>query len=129
MNYTLVATLAYLAAAIGMTLYVGRTLRVHGRPFLAEAFRDKPELADAINVLLNTGFYLLNFGIIGASLKFVLEANTFVEAINVAGYRLGIELLTIGAIHFFNMRMINKVRKGEPKHRPAPNPEPAPATT
>ncbi|MBD5780633.1 hypothetical protein IEN85_14115 [Pelagicoccus sp. NFK12] len=123
MNYTLIATLAYLTAAIGMTYYVGRTLRIHGRPFLEEAFQDKPELADAINVLLNTGFYLLNFGIIGASLKYALEAKTFVEAINVAGYRLGLELLTIGVIHFFNMRMINKVRKGEPKHRPAPKTE------
>ncbi len=124
MNYTLVATLAYLIAAIGMTLYVGRVLRVHGRPFLEEAFHEKPELADAINVLLNTGFYLLNFGIIGTSLKYALEARTFIEAINVAGYRLGLELLTIGVIHFFNMRMINKVRKGEKKHLP-----PAPATT
>lgn len=120
MNYTLVATLAYIVAAIGMTFYVGRILRIHGKPFLEEAFRDKPELADAINVLLNTGFYLLNLGIIGASLKFALHAETFIEAINVAGYRLGIELLIIGVIHFFNMRMINKVRKGEPKHRPAP---------
>lgn len=121
MNYTLIATLAYLAAAIGMTLYVGRTLRIHGKPFLDEAFHDKPDLGDAINVLLNTGFYLLNFGIIGASLKYALNAETFVEAINVAGYRLGIELLIIGVIHFFNLRMINKVRKAEPKHRPAPN--------
>ncbi len=120
MNYTLIATLAYLAAAIGMTIYVGRVLRIHGRPFLEEAFFDKPALADAINVLLNTGFYLLNLGIIGASLKFALKADTFVEAIQVAGYRLGIELLILGFIHFFNMRMINKVRKCEPKHRPAP---------
>ncbi|MDQ8185476.1 hypothetical protein [Pelagicoccus sp. SDUM812002] len=122
MNYTLLATLAYITAAIGMTIYVGRVLRIHGMPFLEEAFQDKPALADAINVLLNTGFYLLNLGIIGASLKFTVAANTLVEAIQAAGYRLGIELLILGFIHFFNMRMINKVRKGEPKYRPTPPP-------
>ncbi|EDY80532.1 hypothetical protein VDG1235_146 [Verrucomicrobiia bacterium DG1235] len=120
MNYTLLATLGYLAAAIGMTIYVGRTLRTHGMPFLEEAFQDKPALADAINVLLNTGFYLLNLGIIGTSLRFTVTASNLVEAIQVAGYRLGIALLIIGLIHFFNMRMINKVRKGEPRYRPAP---------
>ena len=127
MNHTLIATLAYLAAAIGMTIYVGRTLRIHGKPFLEEAFFDKPDLADAINILLNTGFYLLNLGIIGTSLFIKLEADTFVEAIRVAGYRLGIELLILGMIHFFNMRMINKVRKGEPKHRPVAAPTATPA--
>lgn len=128
MNYPLIATLAYLIAAVGMTLYVGRTLRIHGRPFLEEAFQEKPELADAINVLLNTGFYLLNFGIIGATLKFPLEADTLVETVRIAGYRLGLQVLTLGVIHFFNMRMINKVRKGERKHL-APEPTPANATT
>lgn len=120
MNYTLIATLTYLTAAIGMTVYVGRVLRIHGKPFLDEAFFDKPHLADAINILLNTGFYLLNFGIIGASLKYPLYADNAVEAVQVAGYRLGLEILLIGIIHFFNMHMINKARKGEARHRTVP---------
>lgn len=119
MTYTLTATLAYLIAAIGMTLYVGRTLRTHGKPFLDEAFTAQPHLAEAINILLNTGFYLLNFGIIGASLKFPLEAGTLVETVRVAGYRLGLQVLTLGLIHFFNMHMIHKARKGERRHTAA----------
>lgn len=122
MTYALVATLAYLAAAIGMTFYVGRTLRTHGKPFLEEAFHQKPHLADAINVLLNTGFYLLNFGIIGATLKFPLEADTLVETVRVAGYRLGLQVLTLGMIHFFNMHLIHKARKGEANPPRAPMP-------
>lgn len=122
MNYPLVATLAYLTAAIGMTLYVGRTLRIHGKPFLDEAFREKPQLADAINVLLNTGFYLLNFGIVGATLKFPLEPDTLVETVRIAGYRLGLQVLTLGVIHFFNMHMIHKARKGEARQTPPPQP-------
>lgn len=119
MNYPLVATLAYLTAAIGMTFYVGRTLRHHGQPFLEEAFTNKPQLADAINALLNTGFYLLNFGIIGASLKFPLLAETPVELVQVAGYRLGLQVLTLGVIHFFNMHMIHKARNGEKRREAA----------
>lgn len=119
MNYALTATIAYLAAAIGMTIYVGRTLRFHGKPFLEEAFDTRLHLAEAINALLNTGFYLLNFGIIGASLKYPLEADTLVETIRVAGYRLGLQVLTLGLMHFFNMHMIHKARRRERRPIPA----------
>ncbi len=123
MNYTLVATLAYLAAAVAMTLYVGRTLRHHGRPFLDEAFKNTPALADAVNVLLNVGFYLVNLGIIGASLKYPLRALDLVECIQVAGYRLGVELLLLGLMHLCNLYVIGRIRRGERRpaaHIPAP---------
>lgn len=117
MNYTLIATLLYLAAAIGMTVYVGRTLRIHGRPFLDQAFAPDLNLADSINILLNTGFYLLNFGIIGTSLKYPLFADNATEMVRVAGYRLGLEILVLGIIHFFNMHMIHKARRGERRYK------------
>lgn len=117
MNHTLIATLLYLTAAIGMTLYVGRTLRIHGRPFLDQAFAPNLNLADSINVLLNTGFYLLNFGIIGTSLKYPLFADNVTETVRVAGYRLGLQILILGVIHFFNMHMIHKARRGERRYR------------
>lgn len=117
MNYTLVATIAYLAAAVAMTIYVGRTLRRHGRPFLDEAFSSSPALADAVNVLLNVGFYLVNLGIVGASLKYPLRAFDLVDCIQVAGYRLGIELLLLGLMHLCNLYAINRIRSSE--RRPA----------
>ena len=52
----------YLLISLAMTVWVGRTLFTHGRPFLVDAFRGNEELADSVNHLLIVGFYLVNLG-------------------------------------------------------------------
>lgn len=39
MNPTLIAYLLYVCAAVGLTVWVARTLHRHGRVFLVQAFR------------------------------------------------------------------------------------------
>ncbi|MCH6258613.1 hypothetical protein MLD52_18780 [Puniceicoccaceae bacterium K14] len=113
MNYAIVATITYLTIATAITLYVGKILRANGKPFLKNAFADAPELAESINVLLNVGFYLVSLGIIGASLKYSLNANNMLDAINITAYRLGIELLILGGLHLMNLKIINRFRRNE----------------
>ncbi len=120
MNYSIISTLVYLTLATGITLYVGRVLRLNGMPFLKDAFADSPDLAKSVNVLLNVGFYLVSLGIIGGSLKYNLTAETALEGINITAYRLGIELLILGGLHLMNLKIINRFRHQERIKRATP---------
>lgn len=52
----------YLPLALGLTLYVARTLFTNGRTFMLDIFKGKEDIADATNKLFEVGFYLLNMG-------------------------------------------------------------------
>ena len=52
----------YLPLALGLTLYVARTLFTNGRSFMLDIFKGKEDIADATNKLFEVGFYLLNMG-------------------------------------------------------------------
>ena len=52
--------IAYLSISLLITVYVGRTLHWHGRPFLIDVFGGNESTADAVNQLLLVGFYLTN---------------------------------------------------------------------
>ncbi|MEZ6121690.1 MAG: hypothetical protein R3C49_00785 [Planctomycetaceae bacterium] len=50
----------YLLISAGVTVWVAGTLFRSGRPFLIRCFHGCSDLADAVNQLLVTGFYLVN---------------------------------------------------------------------
>jgi hypothetical protein len=63
MTNTFVLTyLIYLPIAIGLTLYVARTLFRNGRVFMLEIFKGKADIAGATIRLFEVGFYLINIG-------------------------------------------------------------------
>ena len=94
-----------------MTIWVARTLHKNGRIFLLDAFRGKEEMADSVNHLLVVGFYLINFGFILLFLRFGTPPETLVHGIEYIGTKLGVVLLVLGAMHFFNMFNFNRMRK------------------
>lgn len=61
-NKILLAYFVYLTLAIGLTLYVARTLFTNGRIFMLEIFHGKADIANATTKLFEVGFYLLNIG-------------------------------------------------------------------
>ena len=63
---------AYLAAALGMTVWVARTLSTNGEIFLIDCFGHDEKLARSTNHLLVTGFYLVNIGFILLALLIVV---------------------------------------------------------
>ena len=103
--------ISYLVISIVVTVWVARTLYRSGRVFLLDAFRGNAELADSVNHLLVVGFYLINVGYIAIALKTTSALATLREAIELESTKIGIVLLMLGAMHFFNILVLAKMRK------------------
>src|SRR4029079_11705895 len=100
--YLIAVYVAYATASVGLTVWIARTLFKNGAVFLEEVFADHPRLAESVNRLLVVGFYLLNLGYASLLLKAGGSANA-VEAIEVLSTKLGMLLLSLGAMHFLNL--------------------------
>jgi hypothetical protein len=99
---------AYLLAAIGMTVWVARTLSSNGEIFLVDCFGHDEKLARSTNHLLVTGFYLVNIGFILLALQLGTEPATGPEAIRFVATKVGLAVMVLGLWHFFNMHLIAK---------------------
>jgi hypothetical protein len=110
MNLVITAYAAYLAISIGVTIWVARTLHKNGRVFLVDAFHGNAALADSVNHLLVVGFYLVNIGFVALALKFGIRPQEAPEAIEMLSAKLGWVLLTLGAMHFFNLAVFANLR-------------------
>ena len=111
MNDTVIAYLIYLPVAIGMTIWVARTLHRNGRVFLVQAFRGREDMADAVNHLLVVGFYLINLGFIATALRDGDKPHDVQEVIEFLSTKLGVVMVVLGAMHFFNMFNFDKMRR------------------
>lgn len=110
---------AYLAISIAMTVWVAWTLSKRGRIFLVDGFGGKEDLADSINHLLVVGFYLMNLGWVSLSLRFGDRPKDVPEAIEFLTTKVGIILIVLGAMHFFNMFVIAQLRQRALNYRRA----------
>ena len=111
MNHTVTAYLIYLPVSVAMTIWVARTLHKNGRVFLIQAFHGREDMADSVNHLLVVGFYLINVGFITAALRYGVKPRDLQEMIEFLSTKLGIVLLVLGAMHFFNLFNFDKMRK------------------
>ena len=101
-----IAYLLYLTISIGITISVARTLSRNGKVFLVQCFGHNCELADSTNHLLVVGFYLVNIGFITLTLSIGAEPTNLPEAIRFLSSKVGLAVLVLGAMHFFNMSAI-----------------------
>jgi hypothetical protein len=97
---------SYLVISIAMTVWVARVLSKNGEMFLVKCFGQDRELARSTNHLLVIGFYLVNIGFICARLDGWSISN--VDLVPNVGAKVGISVLVLGIMHFFNMVMIAK---------------------
>ena len=111
MNPSLSIYTAYFLVSLGMTIWVARTLHKNGRLFLIEAFSGNQELADSVNHLLLVGFYLINIGFILLFLRVGPKPADIVEGVEYISTKLGVVILVLGGMHFFNMFNFAKMRK------------------
>ena len=100
----------YTAVAVGLVVWLARTLSHHGAVFLEDVFEDNPRMAQAVNRLLVVGFYMLNLGYAGLLLK-ADTAGDAVTAVEVLVWKLGVLLLSLGALHFVNMYVFMRIRR------------------
>lgn len=106
-----VATYAiYVSLSLVVTIWVGRTLNKNGRVFLVENFSGHEELADSINHLLLVGFYLVNFGFVTLALKYGTKPTDLVTAVESLSTKVGLAIVVLGAMHFFNMYALTRFR-------------------
>jgi len=101
----------YLAVSVALTIWVAHTLHKNGRVFLVEAFHGKTELADSVNHLLVVGFYLVNLGFICMALKLGYEVATAAGAMEALSRKIGLVLLVLGGMHFFNLLVFSRMRR------------------
>jgi hypothetical protein len=100
----------YLALGIGITVGVARALHRNGRVFLVDAFHGNERLADSVNHLLVVGFYLINIGYVTLRLKYGVKPVNLAESIEFLSTKVGLVLLVLGVMHFFNLYIISRMR-------------------
>ena len=108
---TTYAYLVYLAISIALTVWVARTLHQNGRVFLVDVFHGNEALADSVNHLLVVGFYLINFGYVSLALKLGYNVTTAQEGIEALSVKVGMVLLVLGGMHFFNLFIFSRMRR------------------
>ncbi len=96
----------YLVIAIGITIWVARILSRSGVVFLTQCFGQNETLAGSTNHLLIVGFYLVNIGFITLALSLGDEPTTITGAMRFLSGKVGLAVLVLGAMHFFNMGAI-----------------------
>jgi hypothetical protein len=102
---------SYLLISLAVTVWVARTLHKNGRVFLVDAFHGNAELADSVNHLLVVGFYLINIGYVTLALRTYGTLDTLRGAIELVSDKIGIVLLVLGGMHFFNLIIFSRMRK------------------
>ena len=108
---TTYAYLIYLAISIALTIWVARTLHKNGRVFLVDVFHGNEPLADSVNHLLVVGFYLINFGYVSLALKLGYNVATTQQGIEALSVKVGMVLLVLGGMHFFNLFIFSRMRR------------------
>src|SRR6185312_10357661 len=101
--------LAYIALSIVITVWVARTLSRNGLVFLVDAFGHDERLATSVNHLLVVGFYLINLGYVALALRLSERPGDPASAIEMLSGKIGLVLLVVGVMHFFNVFVIAKL--------------------
>jgi hypothetical protein len=119
--------LAYLTISVALTIWVARTLHKNGRIFLVDSFLGNEALADSVNHLLVVGFYLINVGFVTLALKYGEKAVNAQTALEILSTKVGLVLVVLGVMHFFNLYVFSKLRR-RALHNPRLTPPPLPST-
>ena len=114
--------IAYLLISVALTIWVARTLHKNGRIFLVDSLLGNEPLADSVNHLLVVGFYLINIGFVTLALKYGDKAADARTALEILSTKVGLVLVVLGVMHFFNLFIFSKMRRRATLHRPPPIP-------
>jgi hypothetical protein len=102
--------LGYLATSVALTAWVASTLFRNGQVFIDDALGNE-RLAKSVNHLLVVGFYLLNLGYATVAIRVTNSVTTAADAIETLSVKVGLVLLVLGAVHFFNLYVLSRFRR------------------
>jgi hypothetical protein len=103
--------IVYIALSVPLTIWVAQTLHKNGRVFLIDSFRGNERLAESVNHLLVVGFYLINIGYVALALKERIAPTDVREVFETISRKIGVVMLVLGAMHFFNIFVFSKMRR------------------
>lgn len=110
----------YLPIAIGLTIYVSKTLFKNSLIYMKDIFNGREEIAKATNKLFETGFYLLNLGFALMILELYLHQNSYQELIERLSYKIGGFAIYLGIMLFVNLYFFFRgKRKAKENHKEA----------
>lgn len=112
--------ISYLTLSLLLTVWVARTLHKNGRIFLVDSFGGNEPLADSINHLLVVGFYLINIGYVALALKEGSAPADLRGVLEMLSGKVGVVLLVLGGMHFFNLFVFSKMRRRALLHQMPP---------
>src|SRR5437660_9086860 len=118
--------LAYLAISVALTIWVAKTLHKNGRIFLVDSFLGNEALADSVNHLLVVGFYLVNIGFVTLALRYGDKATNAQTGLEILSTKVGLVLVVLGFMHFFNLFVFSKMRRRATQHKQTIPPPPIP---
>jgi len=116
--------ISYLAVSVLLTVWVAQTLHKNGRIFLVDSFGGNEPLADSINHLLVVGFYLINIGYVALALTEKTAPQDLRGVLEMLSSKLGVVMLVLGAMHFFNLLVFSKMRRRALLHQMPPPVQP-----
>jgi hypothetical protein len=117
MNLSLLTYLAYLVLSIALTIWVAQTLHKNGRYFLVDVFQGDWAMADSVNRLLVVGYYLINLGYVCLMLKLGYAIPNMTGAIEALSEKVGMVLVVLGVMHFFNLYIFSRLRRRSSQDR------------
>jgi uncharacterized integral membrane protein len=100
----------YAAISLSLTIWVAQTLHKNGKIFLIDAFHGNADH------LLQVGFYLVNVGFVALFLRFGDTPTDAVSSVEYISTKIGIVLLALGGMHFFNMFNFANMRSKAKRH-------------
>jgi hypothetical protein len=119
-QFLLVAYAAYSLISVTLTIFLAQTLFKSGEVFLEDVFPSNPRMASSVNRLLVVGFYLLNLGYAFLTLQTHESVLTALVAFEVLSGKLGRLLVSLGVIHFFNLLVLQRLRRRSQIHMAPP---------
>ncbi len=113
MNYNILGYVIYFAVIFFVIVYVGKALFQNGRLFCINAFNKDVNLADSINKMLLSGYYLINIGYSIFILIIREEIADGKRLLEVLGFKVGAIVLALGIIHYINVIVLTGIGRSK----------------
>jgi hypothetical protein len=120
MNTMVITHGGYLVLGIAATIWVVRTLRTSGLPFLVYWCGGDQQLAASWTHLLAVGIYLLHVGCLLLALRYGGQASNEVEAIELLATKVGLVLLALAVTHFAHIKIYWRMYRHAPWAKTVP---------
>lgn len=109
-TYILIYYATFVSVCVLMTIWVGRVLYNNGAVFLLDITGNQ-QLAESINKMLLTGFYLINIGYVLYMAQTYGSLNNTRRLLELLTTKIGSISLLLGLVHYCNIFVLYRLRK------------------